>query len=290
MSMSSKGVPRTLGAAAAAFFTFGSPRLLAVQLVVAVALRPLFGAPTWRDLAVLLGVAAYWPLQEWGLHRYVLHAAPLRIGSRVFESGAARAHRRHHESPLDLGGHAPPHVDDRLAHPDPHRALDPPRAARCRLHRGGVPRRGGAPLRMDSLPHAHRGSAAQRLVRRGEAPAHGSSPARPAPLVRVRRPAPRRLARHRGSLATGAARSARGRTACARATTDFAWPVHFVRAARWLRSDLSARRSNAALDHRFSHRPQGRRADLGLRVRLLRLLRALQRADEARLRRAAFRG
>jgi len=102
MSISLKGVPRTLGAAAAAFFTFGSPRLLAVQLVVAVALRPLLGAPTWRDLAVVVGVAAYWPLQEWVLHKYVLHAAPLRLGSRVFESGAARAHRRHHESPLDL--------------------------------------------------------------------------------------------------------------------------------------------------------------------------------------------
>jgi hypothetical protein len=102
MSSSSRAVPRTLGAAAAAFFTFGSPRLLALQLAVAVALRPLFGRPSLLDVAVLAGVVVYWPLQEWVLHKYVLHAGPIRIGSRVLESGAARGHRRHHESPLDL--------------------------------------------------------------------------------------------------------------------------------------------------------------------------------------------
>jgi hypothetical protein len=36
------------------------------------------------------------------LHKYVLHAGPFRLGARTFESGAARAHRLHHENPLDL--------------------------------------------------------------------------------------------------------------------------------------------------------------------------------------------
>jgi hypothetical protein len=98
---SSRSVPRTLGAAAASFFTFGSPRLLAAQLAVALAVRPLLGRPTVTELAVLAGVVVYWPLQEWVLHKYVLHARPLRLGARVLESGAARAHRRHHENPLD---------------------------------------------------------------------------------------------------------------------------------------------------------------------------------------------
>lgn len=98
----SKALPRTLRAAAASFFTFGSPRLLALQLAAALAIRPLLGRPAVAELAVLAGVVAYWPLQEWVLHKYVLHARPLRLGARVLESGAARAHRRHHESPLDL--------------------------------------------------------------------------------------------------------------------------------------------------------------------------------------------
>lgn len=102
MSTSPKPVPRTLGAAAAAFFTFGSPRLLLAQLACAIALRPFLGRPTALDAAILLGVVVYWPLQEWVAHKYVLHGRPIRLGSRVIESGAARAHRRHHENPLDL--------------------------------------------------------------------------------------------------------------------------------------------------------------------------------------------
>lgn len=100
----SRSVPRTLAEAAASFFTFGSPRLLLVQLAAAVVLRPWLGRPGLADAAVVAGVVLYWPLQEWVLHRYVLHARPLRLGSRTFELGAARTHRRHHDRPLDLGG------------------------------------------------------------------------------------------------------------------------------------------------------------------------------------------
>ena len=102
MSTSPQPVPRTLGDAARAFFSFGSPRLLLGQLTCAVALRPLLGRPTALDAAIVLGVVVYWPLQEWVLHRYVLHARPLRLGSRVIEGGPARTHRLHHENPLDL--------------------------------------------------------------------------------------------------------------------------------------------------------------------------------------------
>lgn len=94
---------RTLPDVARAFFGFGSPRLLATQAIVALALRPLAGdRPGVRDLVVVAAVVAYWPLQEWLLHRWVLHARPLRIGRRVLESAAARKHRQHHEEPLDL--------------------------------------------------------------------------------------------------------------------------------------------------------------------------------------------
>ena len=102
MSAPARAVPRTLRGAFVSFMRFGSPRLLTTQLVLALALRPFLERPALLDAAVVTGVALYWPLQEWVLHKFVLHAAPIRIGRRVFETGAARGHRRHHEAPLDL--------------------------------------------------------------------------------------------------------------------------------------------------------------------------------------------
>lgn len=95
-------MPRSLAESAKAFFSFGSPRLLALQLVVALAVRPFLGRPTLADAAIVAGVLVYWPLQEWVAHKYILHARPLRIAGRDVELSAARAHRLHHESPLDL--------------------------------------------------------------------------------------------------------------------------------------------------------------------------------------------
>ncbi len=94
-------VPSTLRQAARSFFSFGSPRLLGAQLLCAVVARPFFGKPTALEALVVAGVAAYWPIQEWVLHRYVLHAPPIRFGSFTYESGAARAHKVHHDAPLD---------------------------------------------------------------------------------------------------------------------------------------------------------------------------------------------
>ena len=101
MTVTNMTVPRTLPTSARAFFRFGSPLLLAAQLGVALVVRALLGPPGVVDLAILAGVVVYWPLQEWVLHRYVLHARPFRLGARRIENAAARGHRRHHEDPLD---------------------------------------------------------------------------------------------------------------------------------------------------------------------------------------------
>ena len=74
-----------------------------------------------------------------------------------------------------------------------------------------VPGGCGAALRVDPLSDSHRVSGAQRVVRRREAPPHGPSPARSAALVRVRRPAARRLARHGRRLEVARCRSRRRR-------------------------------------------------------------------------------
>jgi hypothetical protein len=104
MSGARAPVPRTLSGAAASFFSFGSPRLLAAQLACALAARPFLGPPVVSEVAVAIGVALYWPLQEWAAHRWILHARPVRVFGRTFESAAARKHRRHHEDPTDLQG------------------------------------------------------------------------------------------------------------------------------------------------------------------------------------------
>lgn len=102
MSGARAPIPRTLAAAAAQFFRFGSPILLAAQLACALVVRAFLGPLGAADAAVLAGVALYWPLQEWAAHRWILHARPLRLFGRTFESAAARKHRTHHEDPVDL--------------------------------------------------------------------------------------------------------------------------------------------------------------------------------------------
>jgi hypothetical protein len=95
-------VPSNLRDVVRTFFAHGSPRLLGAQVAAAILARPLFGKPTLADAAVVFGVAAYWPMQEWVLHKYVLHGRPIRVAGRDFSSAAARAHERHHDDPLDL--------------------------------------------------------------------------------------------------------------------------------------------------------------------------------------------
>ena len=65
------------------------------------ALRPFLGRPTLAEALVIAGVAAYWPIQEWVLHRHVLHARPLRFGRITYETLAARTHKTHHDAPLE---------------------------------------------------------------------------------------------------------------------------------------------------------------------------------------------
>jgi len=41
-----------------------------------------------------------WPLHEWALHVYVLHARPLRLFGRTLEPKRFTGHAAHHEDPL----------------------------------------------------------------------------------------------------------------------------------------------------------------------------------------------
>ncbi|HLT36758.1 MAG TPA: sterol desaturase family protein [Enhygromyxa sp.] len=83
-----------------------SPRILAVQLVVLIRARMQVLADaglaslTWWDLlipVVILGVL--WPVQEWVLHKYVLHLRPFELLGRRIDPYFAKKHRDHHAQP-----------------------------------------------------------------------------------------------------------------------------------------------------------------------------------------------
>jgi hypothetical protein len=95
-------VIRTLPRAASVFFRYRSPQFLAVHLGGLLGLRFWIGDFGLGDLLVALGVAVYWPLQEWLLHIYVLHFRPRYIFGTLFDPLTARVHRAHHREPWNL--------------------------------------------------------------------------------------------------------------------------------------------------------------------------------------------
>jgi len=96
--------PRTLREAIPIFLHHGSPRILITCLGIALALRIGVGAWSAWDFAPLAGLLLYWPIQEWGIHVFILHARPTRLLGRAIDFRVPRKHRAHHRDPwrLDL--------------------------------------------------------------------------------------------------------------------------------------------------------------------------------------------
>ncbi len=93
---------RTYAEALRVFFSRRGPRLMAKHAALAWAGRLLLGPPSLTELPVLAGVVAWWPLQEWLAHRYLLHFRPRRLWGRTFDPIVARRHRAHHRDPRDV--------------------------------------------------------------------------------------------------------------------------------------------------------------------------------------------
>lgn len=75
------------------------------------ALRIGIGRWNWRDLAVGLGVVVLWPVIEWLVHVYILHAKPRTILGFKYDPLYAHTHRAHHRVPYDPRlGLSPPAV------------------------------------------------------------------------------------------------------------------------------------------------------------------------------------
>jgi sterol desaturase/sphingolipid hydroxylase (fatty acid hydroxylase superfamily) len=99
-SMSTARELTTLDGVRRAFVASSSPRVIAVSMLGAAVARTRFGALTWFDVAVVVGVAVAVGPVEWVIHRTLLHAPQGRWISELL--GTRDSHERHHREPDDL--------------------------------------------------------------------------------------------------------------------------------------------------------------------------------------------
>ena len=94
--------PRTLREAVPVFLRHASPRVLIACLAAAIAARVAAGAWSLWDLVPIAGILLYWPIQEWLIHVFILHAPPRTVLGRTFDFRVPRKHRAHHREPWRL--------------------------------------------------------------------------------------------------------------------------------------------------------------------------------------------
>ena len=102
LGQSSKETSRSLGAAIKEFYRFNSPRLLTVMALAAVALKVVLGGWSLWDLAIVAAVLAFWPIQEWLIHVFILHMKPIKLFGKAITPTVAKRHQYHHAHPWDL--------------------------------------------------------------------------------------------------------------------------------------------------------------------------------------------
>jgi hypothetical protein len=90
---------RTLRQCLRVFGRHGSPAVISTLIAVTLAWRALLGAFEARELLAFAAVAAWWPLQEWAAHRWILHLRPFTLGRLRIDPYFARRHRQHHAHP-----------------------------------------------------------------------------------------------------------------------------------------------------------------------------------------------
>ena len=97
-----KDLPRTGREAVRTFFTFTSPRVLLVLVVVAAGARLYLGHYRALDGWIALGIFLYWPINEWLIHVLILHHQPRTVLGRRWDYFVAYKHRKHHRDPWHL--------------------------------------------------------------------------------------------------------------------------------------------------------------------------------------------
>lgn len=92
----------TLRDARREFWKQRSPWMIGAILAVALTARIAVGDWQITDALVPLVMLALFPFFEWGVHVFVLHWRPKRIGSLTIDPLLARDHRRHHIDPRNV--------------------------------------------------------------------------------------------------------------------------------------------------------------------------------------------
>ncbi|MDR3419082.1 MAG: sterol desaturase family protein [Nevskia sp.] len=95
-------LPRDGRGALALFVRHHSPQLIAAAVLAALGVRLLIGRFGWADLATALAVWAYFPVNEWLIHVFMLHYRPRRLFGRTIDFYLPVTHRRHHADPWNL--------------------------------------------------------------------------------------------------------------------------------------------------------------------------------------------
>jgi len=91
--------PKTIREAWAIFLQHGSPLLLLCATVPAVIWRIALGDWSVWDAVIVAAIVAVWPVQEWLIHVFLLHAKPITLWGRTVDLRIARMHRTHHGDP-----------------------------------------------------------------------------------------------------------------------------------------------------------------------------------------------
>lgn len=94
--------PRTFRDALVVFGSATSPRVLALAAAAALGARVGVGDLSLLDAIIPIALLAVWPVQEWLIHVFVLHAKPKVVFGLPFDPPTPRSHRRHHADPNDL--------------------------------------------------------------------------------------------------------------------------------------------------------------------------------------------
>jgi Fatty acid hydroxylase superfamily len=92
----------SLRGAAAVFVRYGSPRIIFVAAVAAVAARVLIGGWSLGDLIVCVGILAVEPFVEWVIHVFLLHFRPRSMFGMRVDPLFAKRHRMHHRDPRNI--------------------------------------------------------------------------------------------------------------------------------------------------------------------------------------------
>lgn len=97
-----KDVPRTALVAVRVFFSNLSPQIISIAALAAVIWRLSLGGWGLWDALIVAALVAYWPINEWLIHVFMLHYKPVTLFGRKLDFYLPRTHREHHANPWHL--------------------------------------------------------------------------------------------------------------------------------------------------------------------------------------------